>query len=248
MKEIQTLSKILKEKFDISFKNEALLMEAMTHSSYANEHKEMKGIYNERIEFLGDAVLELTISDWLFRQFPHFQEGQLTKLRAQIVCEDSLSLLAKECSLNKYLLLGKGETLSGGREKPAILCDVFEAFIGALYLDKGVNEVQRFLNLVVIPKIKNGRYELITDFKTELQEYLQQNGTVHIRYELVKEEGPSHDKIFTVQLIVDGKKYKTASGKTKKAAEQMAAKLTMEELKRVHFHRKKGLKHAIRKN
>lgn len=230
MKEIQTLSKILKEKFNISFKNEALLMEAMTHSSYANEHKEMKGIYNERIEFLGDAVLELTISDWLFRQFPHFQEGQLTKLRAQIVCEDSLSLLAKECSLNKYLLLGKGETLSGGREKPAILCDVFEAFIGALYLDKGVNEVQRFLNLVVIPKIKNGRYELITDFKTELQEYLQQNGTVHIRYELVKEEGPSHDKIFTVQLIVDGKKYKTASGKTKKAAEQMAAKLTMEEL------------------
>ncbi len=232
MKEIKALSKILKEKFDISFNNEALLMEAMTHSSYANEHKEMKGIYNERIEFLGDAVLELTISDWLFRQFPHFQEGQLTKLRAQIVCEDSLSLLAKECSLNKYLLLGKGETLSGGREKPAILCDVFEAFIGALYLDKGVNEVQRFLNLVVIPKIKNGRYELITDFKTELQEYLQQNGTVHIRYELVKEEGPSHDKIFTVQLIVDGKKYKTASGKTKKAAEQMAAKLTMEELKK----------------
>ena len=232
MKEIKALSKILKEKFDISFNNEALLMEAMTHSSYANEHKEMKGIYNERIEFLGDAVLELTISDWLFRQFPHFQEGQLTKLRAQIVCEDSLSLLAKECSLNKYLLLGKGETLSGGREKPAILCDVFEAFIGALYLDKGVNEIQRFLNLVVIPKIKNGRYELITDFKTELQEYLQQNGTVHIRYELVKEEGPSHDKIFTVQLIVDGKKYKTASGKTKKAAEQMAAKLTMEELKK----------------
>lgn len=230
MKEIQTLSKILKEKFDISFNNEALLMEAMTHSSYTNEHKEMKGIYNERIEFLGDAVLELTISDWLFRQFPHFQEGQLTKLRAQIVCEDSLSLLAKECSLNKYLLLGKGETLSGGREKPAILCDVFEAFIGALYLDKGVNEIQRFLNLVVIPKIKNGRYELITDFKTELQEYLQQNGPVHIRYELVKEEGPSHDKTFTVQLIVDGKKYKTASGKTKKAAEQMAAKLTMEEL------------------
>ena len=230
MKEIKALSKILKEKFDISFNNKALLMEAMTHSSYANEHKEMKGIYNERIEFLGDAVLELTISDWLFRQFPHFQEGQLTKLRAQIVCEDSLSLLAKECSLNEYLLLGKGETLSGGREKPAILCDVFEAFIGALYLDKGVNEVQRFLNLVVIPKIKNGRYELITDFKTELQEYLQQNGPVHIRYELVKEEGPSHDKIFTVQLIVDGKKYKTASGKTKKAAEQMAAKLTMEEL------------------
>ena len=232
MKEIKALSKILKEKFDISFNNEALLMEAMTHSSYTNEHKEMKGIYNERIEFLGDAVLELTISDWLFRQFPHFQEGQLTKLRAQIVCEDSLSLLAKECSLNEYLLLGKGETLSGGREKPAILCDVFEAFIGALYLDKGVNEVQRFLNLVVIPKIKNGRYELITDFKTELQEYLQQNGPVHIRYELVKEEGPSHDKTFTVQLIVDGKKYKTASGKTKKAAEQMAAKLTMEELKK----------------
>ena len=230
MKEIQALSAILKEKFDISFKNEALLVEAMTHSSYANEHKEMKGIYNERIEFLGDAVLELNISDWLFIQFPHFKEGQLTKLRAQIVCEDSLSMLAKECSLNEYLLLGKGETLSGGREKPAVLCDVFEAFIGALYLDKGMEEVQRFLDQVIVPKIKNGRYELITDFKTELQEYLQQNGTVHIRYELIKEEGPSHDKVFTVQVTVDGKKYKTASGKTKKAAEQMAAKLTMEEL------------------
>ena len=230
MKEIQALSAILKEKFDISFKNEALLVEAMTHSSYANEHKEMKGIYNERIEFLGDAVLELIISDWLFRQFPHFKEGQLTKLRAQIVCEDSLSMLAKECSLNEYMLLGKGETLSGGREKPAVLCDVFEAFIGALYLDKGMEEVQRFLDQVIVPKINNGRYELITDFKTELQEYLQQNGTVHIRYELIKEEGPSHDKVFTVQVTVDGKKYKTASGKTKKAAEQMAAKLTMEEL------------------
>lgn len=230
MKEIQALSAILKEKFDISFKNEALLVEAMTHSSYANEHKEMKGIYNERIEFLGDAVLELNISDWLFIQFPHFKEGQLTKLRAQIVCEDSLSMLAKECSLNEYLLLGKGETLSGGREKPAVLCDVFEAFIGALYLDKGMEEVQRFLDQVIVPKIKNGRYELITDFKTELQEYLQQNGTVHIRYELIKEKGPSHDKVFTVQVTVDGKKYKTASGKTKKAAEQMAAKLTMEEL------------------
>ena len=182
MKEIKALSAILKEKFDISFNNEALLVEAMTHSSYANEHKEMKGIYNERIEFLGDAVLELNISDWLFRQFPHFKEGQLTKLRAQIVCEDSLSMLAKECSLNEYLLLGKGETLSGGREKPAVLCDVFEAFIGALYLDKGMEEVQRFLDQVIVPKIKNGRYELITDFKTELQEYLQQNGTVHIRY------------------------------------------------------------------
>ena len=230
MKEIQALSAILKEKFDISFKNEALLVEAMTHSSYANEHKEMKGIYNERIEFLGDAVLELIISDWLFRQFPHFKEGQLTKLRAQIVCEDSLSMLAKECSLNEYMLLGKGETLSGGREKPAVLCDVFEAFVGALYLDKGMEEVQRFLDQVIVPKINNGRYELITDFKTELQEYLQQNGTVHIRYELIKEEGPSHDKVFTVQVTVDGKKYKTASGKTKKAAEQMAAKLTMEEL------------------
>ena len=175
-------------------------------------------------------MLELNISDWLFRQFPHFKEGQLTKLRAQIVCEDSLSMLAKECSLNEYLLLGKGETLSGGREKPAVLCDVFEAFIGALYLDKGMKEVQRFLDQVIVPKIKNGRYELITDFKTELQEYLQKNGTVHILYELIKEEGPSHDKVFTVQVTVDGKKYQTASGKTKKAAEQLAAKLTMGEL------------------
>jgi len=223
-------AKELMQKIGYEFKNEEYLEEALTHRSYSNETEKDRRFNNEKLEFLGDAVLELTISDWLFRQFPHFQEGQLTKLRAQIVCEDSLSLLSKECSLNEYLLLGKGETLSGGREKPAILCDVFEAFIGALYLDKGVNEVQRYLNLVVIPKIKNGRYELITDFKTELQEYLQQNGPVHIRYELVKEDGPSHDKIFTVQLIVDGKKYKTASGKTKKAAEQMAAKLTMEEL------------------
>ena len=104
-------------------------------------------------------------------------------------CEDSLSMLAKECSLNGTYYSEKGETLSGGREKPAVLCDVFEAFIGSLYLDKGMEEVQRFLDQVIVPKIKNGRYELITDFKTELQEYLQQNGTVHIRYELIKEEG-----------------------------------------------------------
>lgn len=229
MKEIESLSAILKDKFNISFENESFLLEAMTHSSYANEHKEMKGIYNERIEFLGDAVLELNISSWLFKHFPHYKEGQLTKLRAQIVCEESFSQLAKECKLNEFLLLGKGESMSGGRDKPAILCDLFEAFVGALYLDKGMDEVQRFVDQVIVPKINNGRYELISDYKTELQEFLQQNGTVHIQYDLLKEEGPSHDRLFTVQVVVNGQKYAVADGKTKKAAEQMAAKYTLEQ-------------------
>ena len=203
----QFKEKIAKE-FQIQFKNENYLKEALTHSSYANEHKECKGIYNERIEFLGDAVLELFISNWLYRQMPTKKEGELTKLRAQIVCEESLSTLAKECELDKYLLLGKGERASKGHENPAVLCDVFEAFVGAIYLDQGFEGASQFLTQVIISKIKDGRFTLVGDFKTELQEYFQRNGNVNIRYELLKEEGriltrKAIEKTFTYCSKVD---------------------------------------------
>ncbi len=225
----QFKEKIAKE-FQIQFKNENYLKEALTHSSYANEHKECKGIYNERIEFLGDAVLELFISNWLYRQMPTKKEGELTKLRAQIVCEESLSTLAKECELDKYLLLGKGERASKGHENPAVLCDVFEAFVGAIYLDQGFEGASQFLTQVIISKMKDGRFTLVGDFKTELQEYFQRNGNVNIRYELLKEEGPSHARFYTVQVHVNEKCYEIGEGKTKKAAEQLSAKRTLEKL------------------
>lgn len=226
------LKKWLKEQYQIVFENEDYLLEALTHSSYAHEQKYRKAIiYNERIEFLGDAVLELFISNWLYRHLPEYKEGQLTRLRAQIVCEESLSQLAKECRLDQYILLGKGERATGGQQKPAILCDLFEAFIGALYLDKGFEEVSRFLGEVIITKVKNGRYALAWDYKTELQEYFQQNGSVNIHYELLSEDGPSHEKVFTARVFVNQKGYATGVGRTKKAAEQQAARLTLVDLK-----------------
>ena len=137
---------------------------------------------------------------------------------------------AKECELDKYLLLGKGERASKGHENPAVLCDVFEAFVGAIYLDQGFEGASQFLTQVIISKIKDGRFTLVGDFKTELQEYFQRNGNVNIRYELLKEEGPSHARYYTVQVHVNDKGYEIGEGKTKKAAEQLSARRTLEKL------------------
>lgn len=230
MSALEVFQTWLKDQYAIEFKNDDLLVEALTHSSYMNEHRRTVKVYNERIEFLGDAVLELFVSNWLYRNLPDYKEGQLSRLRAQIVCEESLSKLAKECRLDEYLLLGRGERATGGQDKPAILCDLFEAFTGALYLDKGFEEASRFLTLVIVSKIKNGRYSLVWDYKTELQEYFQQNGAVAIRYQLLQEQGPSHEKVFVVQLSVNDRQFATGSGKTKKAAEQEAAKKTLQAL------------------
>ena len=154
----QRLLKELKETYHLVFHNEALLEQAFTHSSYVNEHRYLQLSDNERLEFLGDAVLELLVSQFLYRNFPKVPEGKLTKLRAAIVCEDSLSKFAKECHFDQYVLLGKGEEHSGGRTRPALLCDLFEAFLGALYLDHDLVAVDQFLAFFVFPKIIAGSF------------------------------------------------------------------------------------------
>ncbi|TFJ43051.1 ribonuclease III [Carnobacterium divergens] len=213
----------LKEKFGITFKNLAFLQEAFTHSSYVNEHRDCKIQDNERIEFLGDAVLELTVSRYLFDHYPELPEGKLTKLRATIVCEASLSLFAKEYGFDKYIRLGRGEERMNGRNRPALLCDLYESFIGALYLDQGIEAVLDFLRQTMFPKIATGAFSHVMDHKTNLQEWLQQDGEIIIEYRLIDEVGPAHEKEFIVEVSAKGKVLGSGNGKTKKAAEQSAA-------------------------
>ena len=156
------------------FKNPTLLYTAFTHSSYVNEHRRKLFTDNERLEFLGDAVLELSVSQYLYQQYTTMSEGELTKLRAAIVCEPSLVIFANELGYGKYVLLGKGEELTGGRERPALLADVFEAFIGALYLDQGLDPVISFLEQVIFPKVEIGAFSHVMDYKSQLQEVIQQ--------------------------------------------------------------------------
>ena len=223
------LNQWLKEHYQIEFENHAYLLEAMTHSSYCNEHRDLS-VYNERIEFLGDSVLGLFVSRLLYVSYPDFSEGQLSKLRAQIVCEESLMELAKECKLDQYVRLGKGEERSGGRMRPALLCDLFEAFVGALYLDKGFEEAERFLSTVITPKLQNGKFALGIDYKTALQEELQKNGEIKIEYIVLDASGPSHQKIFTTAVVVEQVRLGTGMGKSKKIAEQEAAKQALQRL------------------
>lgn len=213
----------LKKRYGIVFHNVNLLEQAFTHSSYVNEHRYLKLSDNERLEFLGDAVLELFVSKYLYKQFPDMPEGKLTKMRAAIVREDSLSKFAKECHFDQYILLGKGEENSGGRERPALLCDLFEAFLGALYIDQKVDVVKKFIAEVIFPKIDAGAFSHEMDHKTHLQEVLQRQGDVNIDYRLVNEEGPAHDRIFYVDVYVNETLIGAGFGKSKKLAEQDAA-------------------------
>ena len=219
----QELLNQLRDKFGITFKDTSYLAEAFTHSSYVNEHRELKLHDNERIEFLGDAVLELAISDYLFARYPNQPEGKLTRLRAAIVCEVSLSQFAKECNFDSFIRLGKGEERMNGRKRPALLCDLFESFIGALYLEQGMDSVLNFLKKTIFPSIESGAFSHVMDSKTNLQEFLQQKGEIAIQYVLVEEEGPAHQKEFVVEVRAEGKKLGQGKGKTKKAAEQVAA-------------------------
>ena len=219
----QTLTQLLKTDYNIIFKDISLLEQAFTHSSYVNEHRNLQLSDNERLEFLGDAVLELMVSEYLYRLYPDIPEGKLTKTRAAIVREDSLSKFAKECGFDKYIMLGKGEENSGGRTRPALLCDLFEAFLGALYLDQGFEAAHAFLQTVVFPKVKAGAFSHEMDHKTKLQEVLQNSGDVFIEYRLIKEEGPAHERIFWIEVYVDDKLIGTGQGKSKKLAEQAAA-------------------------
>lgn len=219
----------LKERYGIVFHDVNLLEQAFTHSSYVNEHRYLKLSDNERLEFLGDAVLELLVSQYLYRNFPDLSEGKLTKMRAAIVREDSLSKFAKECHFDQYILLGKGEENSSGRTRPALLCDVFEAFLGALYLDQQLEAVREFVSKIIFPKIDAGAFSHEMDHKTKLQEVLQRKGDVSIEYRLVKEEGPAHDRIFYIEVFLNDALIGTGQGKSKKLAEQDAAERALKQ-------------------
>ncbi|MGX2945647.1 ribonuclease III [Enterococcus alishanensis] len=224
------LIKELKENYQIVFHDINLLEQAFTHSSYVNEHRNLQISDNERLEFLGDAVLEIQVSDYLFRQYPNLPEGKLTRLRSAIVREDSLSKFAKECHFDKYVLLGKGEENSGGRNRASLLCDLFESFLGSLYLDQGYGAALKFIEAVIFPKVAAGDFTRELDHKTKLQEVLQKNGDVSIEYRLVAEVGPAHERIFSIEVYANGKLIGAGEGKSKKLAEQDAAAKALQDL------------------
>lgn len=213
----------------IKFSNENLIKTALTHSSYAKQFKD--GYYNERLEFLGDSVLQLSITKYLFSNFKEKSEGELTKLRSLIVCENSLYSVAKRLELGKFIRMSKGEELTGGRERKSIQADAVEALIAAIYLDQGIEVADNFIlrefKNIINKAIKN---KIILDFKTKLQEHLQINGEVNIDYELVKYEGPPHHRKFYVNVLVSDKQLGEGSGYSKKEAEQNAAKEALKKL------------------
>src|SRR3954451_24450652 len=207
----------------IQFADSKLLKQAFTHSSYVNEHRRKPYEDNERLEFLGDAVLELTVSIFLYQKYTMMSEGELTKLRAAIVCEPSLVAFANELNFGRFILLGKGEELTGGRERAALLADVFEAFIGALFLDKGIDTVVDFLEKYVFPKVNAGVFSHVMDFKSHLQELVQRDSTGIIEYKVLVEKGPAHNREFMSIVLLNGTELGTGSGRSKKEAEQHAA-------------------------
>lgn len=208
-------------KIGYTFKNQHLLEQALTHSSYANEKHMKKHSDNERLEFLGDAVLEIVSSEFLFINYPQKPEGELTKLRASIVCEPTLALCTKPLDLGKYLRLGRGEDHTGGRKRKSILSDALEAVIGAIYLDGGFTNAKEFVLRFIMTDIENK--QLFYDSKTILQEIVQGHTDETLTYVLLKEEGPDHNKSFEVSAMLDGQEIGRGIGRTKKSAEQRAA-------------------------
>lgn len=222
----------LEELLNVKFNNVILLEEALTHSSYVNQNKYLK--HNERLEFLGDSVLQLTISEYLYKTYNEKAEGELTKIRSLIVCENSLHKIAQNLNLGKYLNMSKGEELTGGRERVSILADCVEAIIAAIFLDKGLDIAKEFIldkfKVIINRALTN---EIILDYKTRLQEILQKDGEVSITYNLMKYEGPPHHRKFFTEVVVNNKPISSGSGYSKKESEQAAAKevlITLEEL------------------
>ena len=213
--------KELEKKIGYVFRDFALLKTAMMHSSYTNERHLEKYRCNERLEFLGDAVLELVSSEFLFRESPKVSVGELTKTRASMVCESSLALCARDIGLGDYLLLGKGEEATGGRKRDSITSDAMEALIGAIYLDGGFTSAKEFIHRFVLTDLEDKK--LFYDSKTILQEMVQAETNSEITYRLVGEEGPDHNKSFSVEVLIGGGSYGAGRGRTKKGAEQQAA-------------------------
>lgn len=219
--------KDLQEAIGYSFRNPELLTEAMTHSSYAHEqHKGMK--YNERLEFLGDAVLSIVVSDYIYKHCPELPEGELTKLRASLVCEKSLFDFAKQIDLGSYLRLSNGERRNGGAKRPSIVSDAFEALIAAIYLDGGMEAAKKHILRFVIPEIEQHKNRSFKDYKTALQEIIQKNPGEKLEYRLVGSSGPDHDKHFKVEVCLNSNVIGRGGGRSKKEAEQQAAREALE--------------------
>lgn len=203
------------------FNNIGLLKNALTHSSYANEKKTGNYKDNERLEFLGDAVLELTSSEFIYTGNPDMNEGKMTRLRASIVCEPTLAMCARQIHLQEYIMLGKGEDLTGGRTRDSIISDALEALIGAIYLDGGFANAKEFIHRFILNDIEHK--QLFYDSKTILQEMIQATAGAHLEYEILREEGPDHHKVFEVRALSGGEELGRGTGGTKKAAEAVAA-------------------------
>ena len=211
------------------FKNITLLQNALTHSSYANEHWHDSLKSNERLEFLGDSILGMVVAEHLYRNFPNRLEGDLTRMRADMVCESSLARIAQQVDLGKYLLLGNGEEQSGGRNRPSILADAVEAVLAACFLDGGMTAAQSLIHRFVLCNVPVKVLQNL-DYKTSLQELVQQKKDQHISYRLIGESGPDHDKEFTVEVSLNGEVVGKGIGSSKKRAEQDAARVAIESL------------------
>lgn len=227
----------LEENIGYTFKNKLLLDEALTHTSYANEHHVNS---NEKLEFLGDSILEFISSKYLYNKYPKLKEGELTKLRAMVVCEDSLYEVAKKHNISKYIKVGHSESIHGGQNKPTILADSIEALIAAIYFDGGLEMAEEFIlinleNAIEIASKNVGQ----KDYKTVLQEKLQKNGDIHLEYKIIDENGPDHDKTFTAEVFLNNQSLATGSGKSKKHAEMQAAKKALEVIQWLHYSKNK---------
>lgn len=230
---LRYIEKVLNENIDklqniigYTFKDRNNIVLALTHSSFANENKTERLSSNERLEFLGDAVLNIVISEYIYRNREQLSEGEMTKIRASIVCESSLMKCANAIELGKYLLLGKGEEITGGRFRTSILSDAFEALIGSIYLDSGLEQARGFI-YSAMNEILGGskKDEIFMDYKTQLQEIIQKNSELKVQYEILEEKGPDHNKHFVVCVRVAEKELGIGEGRSKKEAEQNAARV-----------------------
>ncbi|MBP3412786.1 MAG: ribonuclease III [Oscillospiraceae bacterium] len=221
---------VLETALGYHYKDQRLLTRALSHSSHANEVYKNNLLSYERLEFLGDSILGFVTAEFLYHKFPMKQEGELTRIRAELVCEKNLSAVAEQIHLGDYLLLGHGEAQGGGRHRSGILCDVMESLIAAAYLDSGFEEAKGIITRLILPKLQDLAKN--HDYKTELQELIQQKKDQHLNYEVLNESGPDHCKEFLVRVCLNGKEIGRATGTSKKRAEQAAASHALEALRK----------------
>ena len=223
---------MLENRIGYVFKNKSFLREGLTHSSYLNEASKDHGDCYERLEFLGDSVLQITVSDYLYKNFPSLSEGKMSQIRSVVVCEDGLFAIAKEFNLGDYIFLSHGEEMSGGREKASILSDSLEAVIAAIYLDSDFNTAKEFIithfEKYIVSAVENKKSE--QDYKSRLQEYAMSKG-LRVSYDIIGQKGPDHDKTYTAKVVLSNGAYAVGDGSGKKRAEQQAAKVLYDKLK-----------------